>query len=719
LIEGESLENRNVSKVYRAFSQAFGHEGSLSSNPVINTMRALLADAAVPDEALSALQGTAPAAPTGVDPDELTTIEACVQVCKQITSNYAFLRRQNSANKAASPSERLLEDTRLQRISKMFDVVYVPSANPVLKRTVEEKTTNIRGEATTRKQQFNSAAVPLLLTSIDFMTVARLLDAPHVEFLLGKRHEGVSRRRDDSIIVNTLGSAVVAPSSEPALSHLQRVSGLNTRVHVGLYGHRNGGAMRLKALALPVVVPGASTPEQVTPGGTFATAFQEAQTLLTDVLSDDDAVRRDLMREVEEKLKRVQLQRFAYNQRLLADVSPTDFLASSLQSNDVANSITFAGVVQDFHNNLLGFDEDVSPEFVRDFNAFVALQQKQHVNGATAPQPMSAIALHRLNAMMEAKADVFREVRPASTSAPLRQLLSRAVFSTPPEASRNGRAVHIMYVPVHGNSKGHGSLGRGCDAAALGMVPGSRFVTVIIDGNRPRVSVFDPAGECKRETLVVTFAMLLILGVRFRASRSVPHPSAAYNSSTGAFHMPSGSTRQAFERAAVSVVDDYSRARLLVWNTQPIFSSEAVDMTEHLQVPIATATLPDETQIVDVGLHVDYEAVVVHRAVLYPHAALWFAMYHLSNYGRSDTPDDFVRHVQARPILGSGASTAEFIASNMSNFALRLGESCFRPPLDYTPRARKKPYGSTEADRLLADQYNQPVPFWSALASPS
>ena len=79
------------------------------------------------------------------------------------------------------------------------------------KWTVEEKTTNIRGEATTRKQQFNSAAVPLLLTSIDFMTVARLLDAPHVEFLLGKRHEGVSRRRDDSIIVNTLGSAVVAP----------------------------------------------------------------------------------------------------------------------------------------------------------------------------------------------------------------------------------------------------------------------------------------------------------------------------------------------------------------------------------------------------------------------------------------------------------------------------------------------------------------------------
>ena len=30
--------------MYRAFSQAFGHEGSLSSNPVINTMRALLAD---------------------------------------------------------------------------------------------------------------------------------------------------------------------------------------------------------------------------------------------------------------------------------------------------------------------------------------------------------------------------------------------------------------------------------------------------------------------------------------------------------------------------------------------------------------------------------------------------------------------------------------------------------------------------------------------------
>jgi hypothetical protein len=713
LIEGESLEHRKVSKVYRVFSQAFLGDGAQTSNPLINTMRALLADAAVPDEALSALHGTSSAAaPAGVDPDEPTTVEACVQVCKQIVGNAVFLRaqRSNSSNSSSSSSSHaaasLAERLRLQRMSKMFDVVYVPAANPVLKRVFEDKTTNA-----TRRQEFNSQAVPLLLTSIDFIAVARLLDAQHIEFLLGKRHDGVSRGRDDSIIVNTLANNVVAPNSEPALSHLQRVSGLNTRVHVGLYGRRNGGAMRLKALALPLVVPGAgaSTPEQVTPGGTFATAFQEAQMLLTDVLSDDDGVRRDLMREVEDKLKRVQLERFAYNAKLLADVSPTDFLASSLQTNDVANSITFAGVVQAFHNNLLGSDEDASPEFVRDFNAFVRVASAAPMQGS---QQVGAIALHRLNAMMEAKADVFREVRPQGAlhgaNAPLRGLLSRAVFGTAPEAARNGRAVHIMFVPVHG-----AGARRGCDAAALGMVQGSRFVTVIIDGNRPRVSVFDPAGECTRETLVVTFAMLLILGVRFRASRSLASPSASYAGAD--FHVPAGPTRLAYERAAEGIVDDYRRAGMLAFNTKAVFPQVSgsvrggVDLTQHLQIPVAALEEPRA----GVELHVDYQTVVVDQAVLFPHAALWYAMYHLSSYGRADSPDDFLEHVQARPVLGSGATAEEFVASNMANFVLRLGEACFKPPLDYTPRVRKKI--GADADR----QDNQPLAFWGNLASPA
>jgi hypothetical protein len=257
-----------------------------------------------------------------------------------------------------------------------------------------------------------------------------------------------------------------------------------------------------------------------------------------------------------------------------------------------------------------------------------------------------------------------------------------------------------MLVPMPASGAGRIA---GCDSFVLSR---QHYVTVVLDGNRPRISIFDPAGPVTRESLQLVFAMLLLMGMRFRRRAHIGKRIVGLGRS--AFHDADGTTWDALRRTAAGIVSDY--APITAFNALSPFPDSRVDLTEHLQVPV-----PKTPQQLSAPLalleeeRVDYVPVVVSRELLYPHAAMWFAMFHVNAYGYSDTPDDFVSSLQAKPLLSVGSSTSHYVAENVAAFLLRLGEACFRPPLDYTPRTRPK---RGEERRDDPAQETNPAQFW-------